>query len=379
MAMDVEVLKKMAVRYRRDLHKIPEIGFLVYRTGEYIRNVLSVYDCKIEPIAKTGLTVFWDFGKKDTVCFRSDMDALPIEEQSGAPYASTIPGAMHACGHDGHMANLLAFSAVVNDWKKNGEKLPHNILMIFQPAEEIIDGAKTICQTDVFSRYHVIAIYGLHLWPFLAKGEISTKPGVMMAKSMSLFVDVEGVSAHCGKPEDGRDALAAACDFVTHVYAFKENHISERSILKFGKMTSGTVRNIISNHTRLEGTVRALSNETYDKIELAVRHYARHMGTKYGVKFIVDTSKNHPAVVNNAELYAKVKSQLVKNHLNYVELRRPSMIAEDFSVFEEYVPGIFFFLGTGTNIALHSAHFDFDDSVLIEGVKLFMTLAKAKI
>ena len=170
-----EILAQVT-EFRRDLHRIPELGFFVYRTGAYVKNVLSKFDCRISTIAKTGILAFFDFGKKESICFRADMDALPIKEETSLPFASEIDGCMHACGHDGHMANALCFAGILNDYKKQGKVVNYNALILFQPAEETIDGAKIICSTDVFARYNVKAIFGLHVWPFLEKGEIATKP-----------------------------------------------------------------------------------------------------------------------------------------------------------------------------------------------------------
>jgi amidohydrolase len=372
--IDYNELIKEVIGYRRDLHQIPELGFFVYKTNAYVRSILSRLNCTVEPVAKTGLVAYFDFGRPQTLCFRADMDGLPIEEETGLTYSSMNDGCMHACGHDGHMANLLGFAKILDSYKKDDREFNYNALLLFQPAEETIDGALTICGTHIFEHFNVKAIFGLHLWPFLEKGEIATKPGAMMAKSTAIAIDIDGLSSHCGEPEKGHDALAAACRFIDLLYDFKSEHVRERSVLKFGKMESGTVRNIISDHTRLDGTMRTFEDLTWKKLINAMKHYARQVESLYEVKFTIDTSKYHPAVVNDESLYNEIKCELVDKHMNFVELRRPSMIAEDFSFFEEQLPGLFFFLGTGTRIPLHSNNFDFDDSVLIEGIKLFDTI-----
>lgn len=369
---DYNSLNDEIIKYRRDLHKIPELGFFVYRTSAYVKEVLEGLSCKLEPVAKTGWVAFFDFGKEKTIAFRGDMDALPIEEETGLPFHSIHKGCMHACGHDGHMANLLGFAKVLEYYKKNNTKVKYNALLVFQPAEETIDGAQTIVDSNVFEKYNTKAIFGLHLWPMLEKGEIASRPGPMMARSTAIHVDFEGVSAHCGEPEKGRDALAAACDFVNSVYDFKEIRVNERSILKFGKMESGNVRNAISPFTALDGTMRTFYDTTWCKLVNAMRNIAADTEEEYGVEVNIDVSKGHPAVVNDETLYNRMKPTL--EDLNYVELRKPVMIAEDFSCFEQILPGVFFFLGTGTKIPLHNDHFDFDDSLLVDGVKLFDTL-----
>ena len=374
--IDFENLSVDVTKYRRDLHQMPELGFFVYKTNAYVRNILENLSCQVESIAKTGLVAYFDFGKEYTICFRADMDGLPIQEETDLPFASKNEGCMHACGHDGHMANLLGFAKVLDSYVKDKIPCNYNALLLFQPAEETIDGALTICGTHVFDHFNVKAIFGLHLWPFLEKGEITTKPGPMMAKSTALAIDIEGLSAHCGEPEKGHDALAAACRYIDLIYDFKDEHIRQRSVLKFGKMQSGTVRNIISDHTRLDGTMRTFEEITWKRLVNALKHYAKQVEHQYQVKIDVDTSKYHPAVINDESLYAEIKPELLDNYLNFVELRRPSMIAEDFSFFEERLPGLFFFLGTGTKIPLHSNNFNFDETVLIEGVKLFDTIFK---
>jgi len=372
--IDRNELSNLIIKYRRDLHQIPELGFLVYDTSAYVKNVLSQMDCQVESIVKTGLTAYFDFGHDQTVVFRADMDGLPINEESGADYASRHSGCMHACGHDGHMAIMLGFAHYVDDCRKSGGRLPFNVLLLFQPAEETIGGALKIMDTDLFEHYHARSIFGLHLWPNLSKGEIVTKPGPMMAKSTAVSIDFEGLSAHCGEPEKGKDALAAACRFVTDIYSYKELHVRERSILKFGKMVSGNVRNAISPYTHLDGTMRTFYDTTWLRLVSAMRTLSDEIYESYGVKVTVDVSKSHPAVNNSAELYERIKPGL--SHLNFVELRKPVMIAEDFSFFEQKIPGVFFFLGTGSGVPLHSDNFDFDDSVLIDGVDLFATLIK---
>lgn len=372
--IDYDKLSQEIIQYRRDLHRIPELGFLVYKTSAYIQNILSSLSCEVEIILKTGIIAFFDFGREETVAFRADMDALPIQEETGLPFASEHEGCMHACGHDGHMAGLLGFAKILDEYKKNGKTPACNALLIFQPAEETIDGALKVCGTHIFDRYKIKGIFGLHLWPMLERGEIVSRPGPMMAKSTAVEVEFDGVSAHCGDPEKGKDALEAACRFISDIYTFKSLYVRDRCVLKFGKMRSGTVRNAISPFSRLDGTMRTFHDETWNTLVNAMKSLGEEIEHVYGVKFKLDVSKSHPAVINNEELYQAIKPILI--NLNYVELRKPVMIAEDFSFFEQQMPGVFFFLGTGTGIPLHSDNYDIDESAIIEGVKLFEELFK---
>ena len=282
--VDYEALSEKVIKYRRDLHQIPELGFLVYKTGAYVKEKLSAFDCELSDIVTTGILAFFDFGCESTIIFRADMDALPIEEATGLPYASKNPGCMHACGHDGHMAGLIGFAEILDRYKKEGYKAKYNALLLFQPAEETIDGALRICGTHIFDRYNVKAIFGLHLWPMMAKGEIASRPGPMMARSTAVNVTFEGVSAHCGEPQKGRDALAAACRFVSDIYSYKEHHVRERSVLKFGRMESGNVRNAISPFARLEGTMRTFYDNTWEHLVFAMKKLASEIEEAFGVK-----------------------------------------------------------------------------------------------
>lgn len=369
MIEEKELLKKL-ITFRRELHQIPELGFNTVKTKLYIIEKLKNLNCTVSPLLENGLTAYFDMGKAETIAFRCDMDGLPIEETNDFSFVSTHEKCSHSCGHDGHMTNMLGFALVLNNYIKEGIEFKNNILIIFQPAEETIVGAKAICDTDIFSRYNVSSIYGLHLWPGLETGEIYTKEGPMMAHSTEVNIDFYGKSAHCGKPAEGHDALLSASEFLTKIYQYKENNIQEPSILKFGKLHSGNVRNAISPYSRLEGTMRTFSLETRVNIETALKNISDDINSKYDVSVKIDTEIYHPAVINDNNLLnnAKEKNSSIKI------LDEPVFIAEDFSFYQERIPGLFFFLGTGMNIPLHSTNFNFNEEALLQGVKLFLSL-----
>ena len=209
---------------------------------------------------ESALCAWFDFGAGSAIAFRADLDALPIEEKTGAAYASKHPGRMHACGHDGHTAILLELARRLSRRKRSAR----NILLVFQPAEEATGGAKPICDSGMFDRYRVEAIFGLHLWPGLDKGKIFSRPGGMMSRSAELDVDLYGKSAHIGRSWEGCDAMEAACVFLQKAYELERSMPEEiPRLLKFGHLKSGTVRNAISAHTRMEGGLRAFSDEVF--------------------------------------------------------------------------------------------------------------------
>ena len=380
--MEKEKILELTEKYRQDLHRIPELDFDLTKTHDYICSVLEKMDCQVSTVAETGVCAFFDFGKKEAVAFRSDMDALPISETTNAPYASEHEGAMHACGHDGHMAMLLVFAHCLQEISEEGKarkwrrgNVPHtNVLLIFQPAEETTGGAQDICKAGVLKDHNVRRVFGFHMWPYIDKGVISSISGPMMSKSSEINIDIEGRRSHCTAAEEGIDALYIGCQYLMQLYTIPEVSESQPSILKFGKMESGDVRNAISPHTRIEGTLRCLDLETFDIIIAKMEEYAQMMEEAYGCNIKVSHSEGYPPVTNDDRLYVRAASIL--GDLGFKPLEKPSMIAEDFSFYQQEVPGLFMFLGTGTGIPLHSSDFDFDEDNLAKGVESYLRLLK---
>ncbi len=353
---------------RHALHRIPELDRDLPETVAYLRNALSGLKCRVFAPMDGALAAWFDFGKERAIAFRSDTDALPITEKTGAPYASTHAGCMHACGHDGHMAILLELARRLS--KK--ETLPHNVLLVFQPAEETTGGAKDICGTGIFQEYNVQAIFGLHLWPGLEPGIIASRKKELMARSCEVTIDVYGKSAHIAKASEGIDALMAGTELYRRAVEM-ERSLPEGvfRLLRFGKFHSGTVRNALSAHTHVEGSLRAFQDEVFDSLALGLDKIARDVEAEYGCTVALHRSDGYPAVLNPEELYKKVK-----NCVTFLDLEAPAMTAEDFSWYQRYLPGMFFFLGLGDTPALHGDTFDFDESILLKGADFFEKLAE---
>ena len=353
---------------RRALHRIPELDRSLPQTMEYLRTSLEKLNCKVFSPMESSVCAFFDYGKKDAIAFRADADALPIQEKNKVPYASTHSGAMHACGHDGHMAILLELARRLSDKKD----LPHNVLLVFQPAEETTGGAKDLCATGVFRNHKVLAIFALHLWPQLPEGMIASRKNEMMARSCEVRVDVYGKSAHIAKAQEGVDALAAGVDFyqrVTKLEGALPKNIFR--LLKFGKFQSGTVCNALSEHTHMEGSLRAFQDEVFYSIRASIVSIAKDIERAYGCTVNVYMTEGYPAVINPPDLYKQVKKCV-----GFFDLDKPAMIAEDFSWYQKSLPGMFFFLGTGDTAALHSDTFNFNEEILEKGVRFFEDLAE---
>ena len=355
------------IQDRRALHRIPELDVRLPETLAYLRTALTGLNCRVFSPMDSALCAFFDFGAEDTLAFRADMDALPISEQSDAEYASRHPGKMHACGHDGHMAILLELARRLSQKETN----PWNILLVFQPAEETIGGAKHICDTGIFQEYNAKAIFGLHLWPGLAAGQIFSRENELMARASEVNVDIYGRSVHIAKASEGIDAIAAGAEFYRRAMAMEATlpeHIFR--LLKFGKFESGTVRNALSAHTHMEGSLRAFQDEIFEELKEGLYAIGRELEAQFGCKVEIDINSGYPAVMNPADLCRRVK-QIAE----FTELDAPFMTAEDFAFYQRTLPGMFLFLGTGDSPALHTSHFDFDESILEKGADFFEKLA----
>ncbi len=366
---------KLVTNHRRYLHKIPEVSRDLPKTKTYIQFILEQLDCEITEVMESGLCAYFDRGAATTAAYRADMDALPIQEVNKHDFVSKHEGRMHACGHDGHMAIALAFAQYVDTQKE----LPCNVLIIFQPAEETTGGAKEICQTGIMQKYNADRVFSVHMWPFAPAGSISSKPGPMMPRSSEISIQIIGRTSHATAPENGIDALYIACRYIQEVYARKEAEgrqdpaPDERTIIQICKFNSGTARNIISGHTDLLGTVRAFSDTDFNWIISILNEVAADLEKEYGCKITVGYTEGYPPVVNSPDLYASYVDDL-SSGLDFIEMPEPAMISEDYSFYGFEAPSIFFYVGTGTGIALHSNNFDFDESVLVQGVELFKIL-----
>lgn len=352
---------------RRALHRIPELDRALPETMEYLKNALSGQSCRLFSPMEGALCAWFDFGRPDAIAFRADADALPIAERTGAQYASRHAGKMHACGHDGHMAILLELARRLSGKKE----LAHNVLLVFQPAEETTGGAKDLCETGVFEQYHVKAIFGLHLWPGLPAGVVASRKNELMARSCEVTVDIYGKSAHIAKAAEGIDALKAGVEFYQKAVAM-EQALPEGifRLLKFGKFQSGNVRNALSAHTHLEGSLRAFQDEVFEALQNGLRAIGRELEAAFGCRVNIHMNDGYPAVMNPAEVYERAAACAC-----FTQLDAPSMTAEDFSWYQRYLPGMFFFLGVGDAPALHADTFDFDETILLKGADFFESLA----
>ena len=215
--MEEGLCSRPSAAHRRALHRIPEVGFDLPETQAYVLRQLSSLNAQVKRVAGNGVLAYFDAGRSETTAFRCDMDALPIQEATDLPFASQHPGRMHACGHDAHMATMLAFC----EWlSQHRGELSCNVLAIFQPAEEVGGGARFVVESGALEEFNVRRIFALHVQPGIPVGTLASRPGAFMATACEVHIRLTGASAHAARARDGRDAMLAGAEAVRAVYAF---------------------------------------------------------------------------------------------------------------------------------------------------------------
>lgn len=406
--LDVQLdsLMEKVIDWRHDIHQHPELSNREFRTSEIIANHLKSLDIPIETkIAYTGVVGLIEGGLPGpTIALRADMDALPVEEKTGLPFASKVRttylgndvGVMHACGHDAHVAILMGVAEFL---AKNKEKIQGNIMLIFQPAEEGPPegeggGAKMMLDEGIFDRYKPEVIFGLHVTN-IPNGVLSIKSGPAMAAASAYRIKIKGVQTHGSTPWSGIDPIMATAELIESlntIVSRRINIINNPAVISVGMVKAGTRNNIIPEDSQIMGTIRTfdpiLRQEIYDEIEQIARGIAEGTGTKISVEF--DVGGFYPVTYNNPELVNKMKDSLALASPNkFYESNTPVTGAEDFSFFSQEIPGMYFWLGINkpsddleaanfgerTNVpGNHSPYFYVDDSALDEGVKAFVYL-----
>ena len=372
----IEHLQDFLTTHRRNLHKIPELGMQEYKTQAYLRSVLETLPCTIETVAGTGLLALFQAEhprQEGTIAFRADIDALPMTEATGAEYASTHPGKMHACGHDGHMAMVLGMAATV---AQNLDTIPCDVLIVLQPGEESPGGAKFVCESGFLQRYNVKRIFGLHVAPAVPANTLTAFCGPAMARTAELDITILGKSAHCSRPELGVDALYIATHLLTDLYTMEETELPKdvRRLLKFGKIDCGTVRNVLSDKAVINGTLRSFDDNIFAFMRGRIFETAKAYEEKYGCTIQIDLAEGYPPLVNKPEIFKQCVDAVTAAGIPFVQRTEPSLGGEDFAYYLQEVPGAFLDLGTGCPQGLHTIDFQMDESTLATGVKAFCAL-----
>ena len=379
-----------ATRVRRELHQIPEICYEERDTADAIRRELGRLglDFASGPDdAPTATVAVLGDRAKPCVLLRADIDALPIEEQTGADHASTRPGRMHACGHDGHAANLLGVAAVLKDETAD---LPVCVKLVWQPAEEGGGGAKRLVDAgllDDTERYgpKVVAAFGLHGWPLLPLGVVSTRPGPLLAATDTFTLVFKGSGGHAAQPHVSRDPLACAASAVVNLQQFASRDLdpTEPAVLSVTQFHAGTAYNVIPSEATLRGTARTLTPEARTLVKECLERRARGLADAGGCDLEFTWKQGYPPTTNDPEMadyVARVAGELLGPD-RYVPAARPTMGGEDFAYYLEKVPGCFFVVGLcppGREAfpGLHTAGFDFPDAAMETGIAVLCELVR---
>lgn len=364
-----EELKEKVVAWRRYLHQHPEVSGKEVETAKYLEKELQALG--IETVTgffpNAVLGIIHGKGEGKTIALRADIDALPVTEVTGLPFASENKGVMHACGHDTHMASLLGAAALLVSFK---DKFTGTVKILFQPAEEeaAIGGGKNIAACGILD--DVDEIYGFHNWPELPLGTVGLKKGNLMAASDRFYVHVHGKSTHAAEPHNGTDALVVASHFVVDVQTMisRETNPMDNVVCTIGLFNAGTRYNVGVEDAYLEGTARTYAPALRDKMEKRLGEILKGLDMMYGTTSTLNYVRGHSATINTPsciDFLAEVgKAYIGEEHIVHPEF--PSMCAEDFSYYLEKIPGAFMWIGTGEGekIPLHSANYAPDESIL---------------
>lgn len=374
---------------RHDLHAHPELRFEEHRTAELVIRTLSHWGIEVHRgLGGTGVVGIIKSGdSENSIGLRADMDALPIQEHNQFDHASKHPGKMHACGHDGHTAMLLAAAHYLSHHRHfNG-----TVYLIFQPAEEEGGGANIMIQEGLFQRFPMQAVYGMHNWPGLAAGQFAISPGPVMASSNTFRIVIKGRGCHAALPHLGLDPVPVASQLVLAFQTIltRNAHPLESGLISVTQIHAGETRNVIADDCELAGTVRAFNNAMLDLIETRMHEITQHLCQAHGMDYAFEFNRNYPPTINHAgaaEFARNIMRELVGS--DNVLTQQATMGAEDFAFMLNEVPGCYAFIGNGDQehrmpghgagpCTLHNASYDFNDNILSLGASYWVKLVEA--
>ncbi|MEN4538715.1 M20 aminoacylase family protein [Pantoea agglomerans] len=364
------------VTLRRDLHAHPELGFQEQRTSDIVANFLQQLGIEVHRgIGKTGVVGILKKGISERMIgLRADMDALPMQDQSGTDWQSRAEQVSHACGHDGHTVMLLgAAEKLARDVSFDG-----SVCFIFQPAEEGLAGAKAMIDDGLFSRFPCEAVYAIHNWPELPLGQVQTRPGAIMAAADRFDIRVLGGGGHAAQPHLTRDTLLATSELVVQLNTLVSRALDpcETALLTVTRMQGGFSHNMIPAEANITGTVRTFSPAAQATIEARLRQMAEHITAAHGLHAEVSYLRYYPATLNsNAEAQFCLQA-LTQAGIKAEAAPQPALTSEDFAFMLQARPGAYLWLGSAPCKPLHHAAYDFNDALIPHGVNVFVTLIR---
>jgi amidohydrolase len=367
--------------WRRDLHAHPELQYDVHRTAGSVSEKLESFGCDdvVTGIGRTGV-VGVIRGRKPgggkVIGMRADMDALPIEESSGVVHKSTVPGKMHACGHDGHTAMLLGAAKYLAETRN----FVGTAVVIFQPAEEGGAGARAMMDDGLFDRFGIEEVFGMHNYPGMPIGQFAIRSGAMMASSDKISIDVEGVGGHAARPHFGVDTVLVGAQIVNQLQSVVSRNVDplDAAVISICMFQAGLADNVIPQHAKLRGTARSLSSKVRDLLQKRVREVVEGTARVYGAKAELTYTTGYPVLVNEERktAFAAAVAREVAGKDKVNTDCAPLMGAEDFAFMLQERPGAFIYIGNGNSAQLHNPAYDFNDEAIPAGTSYWVRLAE---
>ena len=367
--------------WRHDLHAHPELMYDVHRTAASVADKLKAFGCDevVAGIGRTGVVGVIrgrKAGSSKAIGLRADMDALPIEEANDLPYKSTVPGKMHACGHDGHTAMLLGAARYLAETRN----FAGTAVVIFQPAEEGGAGAKAMLDDGMLDRFGIGEVYGMHNYPGMPVGQFGIRPGPMMAAADALVIDIEGVGGHAARPHLGIDTVLVGAQIINAIQSVVSRNVDplKSAVVSICMFQAGNTDNVLPQTVRLRGTARSLVPEVRDLMEKRLHEVVAGTAAAYGAKATLKYRRGYPVLENHerqSDFAASVAKEIVGQ--DRVDHTLPPMMgAEDFAFMLNARPGAFIWVGNGDSAGLHHPAYNFNDDVIPFGTSYWVKLVE---
>jgi hippurate hydrolase len=366
--------------WRRDLHAHPELQYDVHRTAGSVSERLKSFGCDdvVAGIGRTGVVGVIRGSKPGAkvIGMRADMDALPIEEATTVAYKSTVPGKMHACGHDGHTAMLLGAAKYLAETRN----FAGTAVVIFQPAEEGGAGARAMMDDGLFDRFGIEEVFGMHNYPGMPIGQFAIRSGPMMASTDTISIDLEGVGGHAAWPHFGVDTVLVGAQIVNQLQSIVARNVDplHAAVISICMFQAGHTDNVIPQQAKLRGTARALSPKVRDLLQKRVREVVEGTARAYGAKAELTYTTGYPVLVNEERktAFAAGVAREVAGKDKVNTDCAPLMGAEDFAFMLRERPGAFIYIGNGNSAQLHNPAYDFNDEAIPVGTSYWVRLAE---
>ncbi|MFB1118211.1 M20 aminoacylase family protein [Dickeya dadantii] len=372
-----------AVEWRRKLHANPELGYHERQTSEMVATLLATFGFQVHTgLADTGVVGTLENGPGPVIGLRADMDALPVTELSDLTYKSQRSGVMHACGHDGHTAMLLAAACHLSETRR----FSGTVRVVFQPAEENLGGARRMVEEGLFTRFPMDDIYALHNWPGLPVGHVGLSSGAMMASLDSFEIVLIGKSCHAAMPENGADPIMAASQLVLSLQTIPSRRLSPQSsaVISITQIAGGEAINVIPEKVVLRGTLRCLQASVREQVKALIAQFVAQIPEVFGVTGSIAYYPGYPVTQNDARAAQAVR-EVAETTFGASQVHweiAPSMASEDFACMLEHCPGAYFWLGADGETPsrpLHNACYDFNDALIPHGVDIWVALVENRL